>query len=169
MIRTEDELRREIVEIGRWVHRQGFVAAFDGNISARLDNYRILSTPTTISKGMMQPDDLVICDYQGKKISGRRNVTSEIQMHLLIYRRRPDVHGVVHAHPPTATGYAAAGLSLNKALISEVVLSLGCIPLARYGTPEEVAAAITFLCGEPAAYITGTTINVDGGGAVDPG
>jgi L-fuculose-phosphate aldolase len=135
MIRTEDELRREIVQIGRWIHGQGFVAAFDGNISARLDSQRILSTPTTISKGMMQPDDLVICDYQGKKINGRRNVTSEIQMHLLIYRRRADVHGVVHAHPPTATGYAAAGLSLNKALISEVVLSLGCIPLARYGTP----------------------------------
>jgi L-fuculose-phosphate aldolase len=135
MIRTEDELRREIVQIGRWIHGQGLVSAYDGNISARLDNHRILSTPTTISKGMMEPDDLVICDYQGSKISGRRNVTSEIQMHLLIYRRRPDVHGVVHAHPPTATGYAAAGLSLNKALVSEVVLSLGCIPLARYGTP----------------------------------
>lgn len=135
MIKTEDELRREIVEIGRWIHRLGFVAAFDGNISARLDDHRILSTPTTISKGMMEPDDLVVCDYDGKKISGRRNVTSEIAMHLLIYRRRPDVHGIVHAHPPTATGYAAAGLSLNKALVSEVVLSLGCIPLARYGTP----------------------------------
>ena len=135
MIRTEDELRREIVQIGRWIHRLGFVAAYDGNISARLDSHRILSTPTTISKGMIEPDDLVICDYQGKKITGRRNVTSEIQMHLLVYRRRPDVEGVVHAQPPTATGYAAAGLSLNKALISEVVLSLGCIPLARYGTP----------------------------------
>lgn len=135
MIKTEDELRREIVEIGRWIHRQGFVAAYDGNISARLDSHRILSTPTTISKGMMEPDDLVVVDYEGKKITGRRNVTSEIAMHLLIYKRRPDVNGIVHAHPPTATGYAAAGLSLNKALVSEVVLSLGCIPLARYGTP----------------------------------
>jgi L-fuculose-phosphate aldolase len=135
MIRTEDELRKEIVEVGRWLHRQGFVAAFDGNVSARLDPFRVLSTPTTISKGMMAPDDLVIVDLEGKKISGRRNVTSELAMHLLIYKRRPDVHAVVHAHPPTATGYAAAGLSLNKALVSEVVLSLGCIPLARYGTP----------------------------------
>lgn len=135
MIKTEDELRKEIVEIGRWVHRQGFVAAYDGNISARLDNHRILSTPTTMSKGMMAPDDLVVVDYEGKKISGIRNVTSEIAMHILIYKRRQDVHGIVHAHPPTATGYAAAGLSLNKALISEVVLSLGCVPLARYGTP----------------------------------
>ena len=135
MTRTEGELRREIVEIGRWIHQQGFVAAYDGNISARLDDHRILSTPTTTSKGMMQTEDLVICDYEGKKITGRRSVTSEMAMHLLIYKRRPDVHGVVHAHPPTATGYAAAGLSLNKALVSEVVLSLGCIPLARYGTP----------------------------------
>lgn len=155
MIRTEDELRREIVQIGQWIHRLGFVAAFDGNISARLDNHRILSTPTTMSKGAMQPDDLVICDYEGKKISGRRNVTSEIQMHLLIYRRRPDVHGVVHAHPPTSTGYAAAGLSLNKALISEVVLSLGCIPLARYGTPgtPELTDALEPLVGSHDAIL----------------
>ncbi len=135
MTRTEDELRREICQIGRLLHQKEYVAAYDGNISARLDNHRILSTPTTISKGMMAPDDLVICDYEGKKISGTRNVTSEILMHILIYRHRPDVHGVVHAHPPTATGYAAAGLPLNKALISEVVLSFGCIPLASYGTP----------------------------------
>ncbi|MGH9430073.1 MAG: class II aldolase/adducin family protein [Terriglobia bacterium] len=135
MIRTEDELRREIIEIGRWLHQFGYVTGYDGNLSARLDNRRILCTPTTISKGMMARDDLIIVDYEGKKISGRRNVTSEIAMHLLIYKRRPDVHGVVHAHPPTATGYAAAGLSLNKALVSEVVLALGCVPLARYGTP----------------------------------
>ncbi len=135
MTKTEDELRREIAEIGRWIHRLGFVAAFDGNITARLDNQRILSTPTTISKGMMEPDDLVVVDYDGQKVTGRRNVTSEIAMHLLIYKRRPDVNGIVHAHPPIATGFAAAGLSLNRALISEVVLSLGCIPLARYGTP----------------------------------
>lgn len=135
MVKTEDELRREIVEIGRWVHERGYVAGYDGNISARLDSHRILSSPTTISKGLMAVDDLVICDYQGKKISGRRNVTSEIAMHLLVYKRRPDVHAVVHCHPPTATGYAAAGIPLNKALISEVVLSFGCIPLAAYGTP----------------------------------
>lgn len=155
MIRTEDELRKEIVEIGRAIHRLGFVAAYDGNVSARLDNHRVLTTPTTISKGMMQPDDLVICDYAGKKISGRRNVTSEIQMHLLIYRRRGDVDAVVHAHPPTATGYAAAGLSLNKALISEVVLSLGCIPLARYGTPgtPELTEALTPLVGSHDAVL----------------
>ncbi len=149
MVKTEDELRREIVEIGRWIHRLGFVAGYDGNISARLDSHRILSTPTTISKGMMEVDDLIVADYEGKKITGRRNVTSEIAMHLLIYKRRPDVHGVVHAHPAIATGYAAAGLSLNKALISEVVLGLGCIPLARYGTPgtPELTEALLPLVG----------------------
>lgn len=147
--RTEDELRREICEIGRRIHQLGFVAGFDGNLSCRLDSHRILSTPTTISKGMMQPDDLVVCDYEGKKISGRRNVTSEFAMHLLIYRRRRDAQAVVHAHPPTATGYAAAGMSLNKALVSEVVLALGCIPLARYGTPgtAELTAALEPLVG----------------------
>src|SRR2546429_7031470 len=128
MTRTEDELRREIVEIGRWIHGLGFVAGYDGNISARLDSQRILSTPTTISKGMMQPDDLVVVDYEGKKVTGRRNVTSEIAMHLLVYKSRPDVNGVVHAHPPTATGYAAAGLPLNKAIVSEAALSLGGTP-----------------------------------------
>jgi L-fuculose-phosphate aldolase len=83
----------------------------------------------------MEPDDLVITDLEGRKLSGRRNPSSELAMHLLVYRRRPDVNAVCHAHPPVATGYAAAGLPLNKALVSEVVLSLGCIPVARYGTP----------------------------------
>jgi L-fuculose-phosphate aldolase len=145
MIHTEDELRKEIVEVGRWVYERGYVAGYDGNISARLDNHRVLSTPTTICKGMMAADDLVIVDYEGKKISGRRNVTSELAMHLLIYKRRSDAQAVVHAHPPTATGYAAAGMALNKALISEVVLNFGCIPLAAYGTPGTPALSDALL------------------------
>ena len=112
-----------------------FVAATDGNISVRLDSERILTTPTAFSKGMMTPDDLVITDMQGKRLSGSRQASSELGMHLLIYRRRPDVHAVCHAHPPIATGYAAAGIPLNKAIVSEVVLSLGCIPVAPYATP----------------------------------
>jgi len=134
-LKSEDEHRRDICSVGRWIHQRNFVAATDGNISVRLDPRRILTSPTAISKGMMAPDDLVITDLDGTKISGRRNASTELAMHLLIYRRRPDVHAVCHAHPPTATGYAAAGLPLNKALISEVVLALGCIPVARYGTP----------------------------------
>jgi L-fuculose-phosphate aldolase len=111
------------------------VASTDGNISLRLDSRRILTSPTSISKGMMAPDDMVITDLDGRKISGRRNPSSELGMHLLIYRRRPDVNAVCHAHPPVATGFAASGVPLNKAILSELVLSLGCIPVARYGTP----------------------------------
>jgi L-fuculose-phosphate aldolase len=133
--KSENEHRLEICEAGRWLHQKGFVAASDGNLSVRLPDKRVLCTPTMMSKGMMRPEDLVITDLSGRKLEGARNVSSEIAMHLLIYDRRPDVHGIVHAHPPTATGYAAAGLPLNKALISEVVLALGCVPLARYGTP----------------------------------
>lgn len=134
-LKTEDEHRRDICAVGRWFHQRGFVASTDGNISVRLNPRRVLTSPTAVSKGMMAPDDLVITDTQGRKLSGRRNPSSELAMHLLIYTRRPDVSAVCHAHPPAATGYAAAGLPLNKALVSEVVLALGCIPVARYGTP----------------------------------
>jgi L-fuculose-phosphate aldolase len=141
--KTEEQHRRDICTVGRWVHGRHFVAATDGNISVRLDGERILTTPTAFSKGMMTPDDLVITDLQGKRLSGSRQGSSELGMHILIYGSRPDVHAVCHAHPPTATGYAAAGIPLNKAIVSEVVLSLGCIPVAPYatpGTPELTAA-----------------------------
>ena len=133
--KTETEHRQEICDTGRLLHQKEYIAASDGNISVRLSGGRILATPTMMSKGMMRPGDLVIVDLEGRKLEGQRNVSSELAMHLLIYNRRPDVEAVVHAHPPTATGYAAAGLPLNKALISEVVMALGCVPLARYGTP----------------------------------
>jgi L-fuculose-phosphate aldolase len=133
--KTEDEHRRDICTLGRWVAGRGYVAATDGNISVRLDPQRVLTSPTAVNKGMMTSDDLVITDMEGRKLAGNRNPSSELAMHLLIYKRRPDVSAVCHAHPPVATGYAAAGIALNKALVSEVVLALGCIPVARYGTP----------------------------------
>jgi L-fuculose-phosphate aldolase len=132
---TERRHREEIVRYGRKLHERSFVAAMDGNLSVRLKNDRILVTPTCVSKGAMRPADLVTVDLEGRRISGRRNVTSEIGMHLLIYRLRPDVHAICHAHPPTATGFAAAGLPLTEPLVCEVVIGLGSIPLARYGTP----------------------------------
>src|SRR3989442_377768 len=132
---SERQYRREIVLFGRSLHDRGYVAAMDGNLSVRLDENRILATPTAMCKGMMRPSDLVIVDQNGRRISGRREVSSEIAMHLLIYRLRPDVRGIVHAHPPTATGFAAAGIPLNQPLVCEVVIGLGSIPLARYGTP----------------------------------
>jgi L-fuculose-phosphate aldolase len=126
------------------LHARGFVAAMDGNLSVRLDRQRILVTPTCLSKGAMHSGDLVIVGPDGKRISGRRNVTSEIAMHLLIYEMRPDIHAIVHAHPPTATGFAAAGVALTEPLVCEVVVGLGSIPLARYGTPgtDELAKTL---------------------------
>jgi L-fuculose-phosphate aldolase len=134
-MRLEHKHREEIVHYGRMLHSRGFVAAMDGNLSVRLKDGRILVTPTCVSKGAMRPADMVIVDLDGQRVAGRRNVTSEIGMHLLVYRMRPDVQAIVHAHPPTATGFAAAGMPLNEPLVCEVVMGLGSIPLARYGTP----------------------------------
>jgi len=127
--------RLAILQFGHLLHANRFVAATDGNLSIRLDERRLLVTPTCISKGRMRTTDLVIVDMDGERIAGKRSVSSEIGMHLLIYRLRPDVRGVVHAHPPTATGFAASGYGLNRPLVCEVVVGLGSIPLARYGTP----------------------------------
>jgi len=128
-------MRRDIVVFGRMLHQRGYVAATDGNLSVRLDENRILTTPTSMSKGAMRPSDLVIVDMEGRRLAGKRDASTEMGMHLLIYELRPDVRGIVHAHPTTATGYAAAGLALNQPLVSEIVIGLGCIPLAEYGTP----------------------------------
>ena len=132
---TEQDLRQQIIEVGRLIYQKGWVAANDGNISFRLDSRHILCTPTKISKGRMSPDDLIIVDPEGNKVEGRRECTSEIAMHLTIYRLRPDIVSVVHAHPPISTGFAAAGRALDIALLPEVCISLGSVPLAEYGLP----------------------------------
>jgi L-fuculose-phosphate aldolase len=133
--KTEETHRREICMAGRWIHARHFAPATDGNISVRLDGSRVLTTPTCLSKGMMTPDDLVVTNLEGRRLSGTRPPSTELAMHLLIYRLRPDVYAICHAHPPIATGFAAAGLPLDKAILSEAVFSLGCVPLAPYGTP----------------------------------
>jgi|SRR4051812_4596003 L-fuculose-phosphate aldolase len=132
---TLSQYRDAIVHFGKVLYDRGFIAATDGNISVRLDENRLLVTPTCMCKGMMQPNDLVVVDLHGRKIEGERNVSSEVQMHLLVYNMRPDIQAIVHAHPPTATGFAAAGIALDQPLVSEVVLTLGEIPLAPYGCP----------------------------------
>jgi len=154
-MKTEQQLRDEIVRFGKLLHQAGLVAATDGNLSVRLDNGKFLCTPTLMSKGLMEPEDLVIVDQQGRKVSGSRDASSEIAMHLLIYRRRPDVNAVVHAHPPTATGYAAAGLALDRALCSEIIVTLGSVPLANYETPgtPELAEALAPLVAEHDAIL----------------
>lgn len=143
-LKPEIEHREDICVAGRWLHDAGFVAATDGNISLRLDAHRLLTSPSGISKGLMRPEDLVITDFSGNKLSGTWKPSSELAMHLLIYRLRPDVNAVCHAHPVTATGYAAAGLALDKALVSEAIIGVGTVPLAEYGTPgtSELADSI---------------------------
>jgi L-fuculose-phosphate aldolase len=130
----ELQLRRDLADFGRMLHTQGFVAATDGNLSVRLDAERILITPTGFSKGMMHPEDMIIVDLRGRKLSGTHDPSSEIVMHLTIYRMRPDVGAVVHAHPCTATGFASAGIALDQPLCSEIVITLGTVPLAPYAT-----------------------------------
>ncbi|MCC7034246.1 MAG: class II aldolase/adducin family protein [Acidobacteria bacterium] len=142
--RTEEQTRADIVECGRRLWHRGYVASNDGNISVRLDDARIITTPTAVSKGFMTPDMMVITDLDGKKLAGERSASSELKMHLEVYRNRPDVRAVVHAHPPTATGFAVAGIPLDRAVLAEVITTLGSIPIAEYATPstEELPAAV---------------------------
>jgi L-fuculose-phosphate aldolase len=154
-MKTEQQHREEIVRFGKLLHQAGLVAATDGNLSVRLRNGAILCTPTLMGKGLMQPEDLVIVDLEGKKLSGTRGVSSEIAMHLLIYGKRPDIGAVVHAHPPTATGFAAAGLALDCALCAELIVTLGSVPLASYETPgtPELAEALAPLVADHEAIL----------------
>ncbi len=143
-MQIEEQVRAEIVEVGRRLHARGFIAANDGNISVRLDETRLLTTPTGVSKGFMTPDMLVMTDLQGVKLAGDRSPSSELLMHLAVYELRPEIKAVVHAHPPTATGFAVAGIPLDRAVLAEVVTTLGSIPIAEYGTPStpELADAV---------------------------
>lgn len=142
-MKDELQLRNDIVEVGRRLWVRGFVASNDGNISVRLDESRLLMTPASVSKGFMTPDMMVITDLDGKLLAGApgRKPSSETQMHLVVYRNRPDVEAVVHSHPPLSTGFAVAGIPLDRAVLAEVVTTLGSIPIAEYGTPSTMELA----------------------------
>jgi L-fuculose-phosphate aldolase len=142
--KTELQHRRDMCIAGRWMYEQGYNVACEGNLSVRLGDHRVLTTPTCMNKGMLAPEDMVVTDLEGRQLSGDRRVSSELAMHLLFYRMRPDVHAVCHAHPPTATGFAVAGRALDQASLAEVVVGLGRIPLVRYATPgtPELSAAL---------------------------
>jgi L-fuculose-phosphate aldolase len=133
--KTEEEHRREICAVGRWMYDREYIVACEGNVSVRLSNGRILATPTCMNKGCLSSEDMVITDLDGHKCAGDRKMSSEILMHLLFYRMRPDVNAVCHAHPITSTGFASAGRSLDQALLPEVIIGLGQVPLVRYATP----------------------------------
>src|SRR5690349_22272563 len=139
-----ESLRADIVEIGRRMYARGYTASNDGNISVRIDIDRLLMTPKSVCKGFMTPDMMCVTDLSGKKIAGDRDPSSEALMHLEVYRQRTDVNAVVHAHPPIATGFAVAGIPLDRAVLAEVLTTLGSIPLAEYATPStsELPAAI---------------------------
>ncbi|MBI2302591.1 MAG: class II aldolase/adducin family protein [Armatimonadetes bacterium] len=134
--KNQTELRADICEVGRRIWQRGYVAYNDGNLSIRLDQERVLATPTGVSKGFLKPDMLVIVDMAGKQIDGHLKMSSEILMHLEMYRERCDVGAVVHTHPPYATGFAVYGQGLEAPTLPEFVVALGGVPLAPYGKPS---------------------------------
>ena len=140
----ESALRADIVEVGRRMYARGYTASNDGNISVRLGDDRLLMTPKSVCKGFMTPDMMCITDLEGRKLQGDRDPSTEMLMHLEVYRQRADARAVVHAHPPTATGFAVAGIPLDRAVLAEVLATLGSIPIAEYATPStaELPAAV---------------------------
>jgi L-fuculose-phosphate aldolase len=136
---SEHELRREMIRVGRLMWERGYVAATDGNLSVRLGANRLLVTASGVSKGFLSDEDLIIIGMDGKPVSAYRGrdsrPSSEMAMHLEVYRQRPDVNAVVHAHPPMSTAFSIAGVSLARCVIPEVIVTLGGIPTAEYATP----------------------------------
>ena len=136
MVRIPDEIRRDVLHACRCLYERGLVAGTDGNISVRLSRDRLLATPTGMSKGFLQPDDLVVCDLEGRQVAGKRRLTTEIRIHLAAYRERDDVCAVVHAHPPYATAFAVARKSLDERIMPEAYIAVGKVALTAYGTPS---------------------------------
>jgi L-fuculose-phosphate aldolase len=142
---SEWKLREEMCEVGRRLYNKGFAAANDGNISYRLDENRVLCTPTRVSKGFMKPDDLCIVDMEGKQVSGKRKRSSEILLHLAILKARPDVRSCVHCHPPHATAFAVAHEPIPKCTMPEFEVFLGEVAITPYETPGGQAFADTVI------------------------
>ena len=141
---TDTEAKQAIIAAGKQIYAQGYVAANDGNLSIRVGENEIWATPTGVSKGSMTEDMLVKTDLEGNILAGLRKPSSELKMHLRIYKENPAAGAVVHAHPPFSTTFAAAGLPLDQALIQETVILLGTVPLAAYAAPgsQELADSV---------------------------
>src|SRR2546421_6973100 len=131
----EQTARRDLIKICHLMYERSYVVASDGNVSVQLDDERVLATPTMTCKGRMTEDLIAITDLEGRALNDRK-VSSELAMHLLIYRERAEVKAVCHAHPPHGSAFAVAGLAIDQPILSEVILTLGCVPLAEYGTPS---------------------------------
>ncbi len=136
MTKSPFEIKKEICEIGHLIYDKGFVAANDGNISVKVNDHEFYCTPTGVSKGALTPDMIIKVDENGNKLEGRLNPSSEIKMHMRVYRDRPDVMAVVHAHPPIATAFTVAGVELDQYILPEAVLTIGEVPTCEYGTPS---------------------------------
>ncbi len=144
---SEYEIKKQICDIGKRIYDRGMVAANDGNISVKLSDNEFLCTPTGVSKGFMTPDYICKVDANGKVIQANAGFkpSSEIKMHMRVYKERPDVQSVVHAHPMYGTAFAIAGIPLTQPIMPEAVIALGCVPIAEYGTPstEEIPDAVS--------------------------
>ena len=150
LLNYPDELsaRRDIVEAGRRMYMRGFVCANDGNISARLSHDVILATPSGVSKGFMTEDMLIKLDIAGNILEGAMKPSSEIKMHLAIFKKSPEIMAVCHAHPPVSSTFAAAGVALDRAFLQETAVLLGVIPVAKYALPasDDLAAGVAEFC-----------------------
>lgn len=135
---SEYEIKKQICDIGKRIYDRGMVAANDGNISVKISDNVFLCTPTGVSKGFMTPEYICKVDAEGKVIqaNGDFKPSSEIKMHMRVYKERPDVQSVVHAHPMYGTAFAIAGIPLTQPIMPEAVIALGCVPIAEYGTPS---------------------------------
>lgn len=135
---SEYEIKKQICDIGKRIYDRGMVAANDGNISVKLSDNEFLCTPTGVSKGFMTPEYICKVDADGNVIQANKGFkpSSEIKMHMRVYKERPDVQAVVHAHPIYATSFAIAGIPLTQPIMPEAVIALGCVPIAEYGTPS---------------------------------
>ena len=144
---SEYEIKKQICEIGQRIYNKGMVAANDGNISVKISENEFLCTPTGVSKGFMTPEFICKVDKNGNVIQANKGFkpSSEIKMHMRVYKERPDVQSVVHAHPLYATSFAIAGIPLTEPIMPEAVIALGCVPIAEYGTPstEEIPDAVS--------------------------
>ncbi len=132
----EQQLREEFVHIGRRLYEKDLIAATEGNFSARLDEERLLATPSGLCKGDLRESDLVIIDRMGNHLAGERRVSSEILLHLEVYRQRPDARAVLHAHPPTCIALMLAGRGLDQPILAENVILMGRVPIAPYARPS---------------------------------
>jgi L-fuculose-phosphate aldolase len=138
------EARQEIVKYSHKVQQYGYVSATDGNLSVRLDENRILITPSGLEKGEMTLEAPIIVDMEGNKLEGDGKPSSEGKMHIEVYKLRPDVNAVIHAHPPKCIAFTIAGQPVDTCLLPEVVVTLGAVPTSRYATPttDEVPDSI---------------------------